>query len=234
MIDLVNREQESKRLLDVWNKQGPALSLLYGRRRLGKTFFLQDFLKTHRGVYFLAADSTTSENLDAFLAQLRQAFPSRHDATPANYPSWRSALRLVCDLAGDEPLAVVLDEFGYLCHADPAIPSMLQAVWDLDAQRTKIRLILCGSEIGVLSHLDEYGQPLYGRFDWKGHFNPLDYYDAARFIVASSSPGQTYSANEMMLIYGLYGGVGRYLAAIDPTRPLSGQQAVRGAACANL
>lgn len=221
MVGLINREREGEKLLEVWNKQGPALVLLYGRRRLGKTFFLRHFLKAHQGVYFLAADSTSLENLGGFLGQLRQAFPSRQDATLVNYPGWRSALRLLCDLARHEPLAVVLDEFGYLCHADPSIPSVLQSVWDLDAQSTKLKLILCGSELGVLSTLDEYGQPLHGRFDWKGHFKSLDYYDAARFIAAASSSGRTYSARDMMLAYGLYGGAGRYLAAIDPARALS-------------
>jgi len=221
LVGLIDRERENEKLLEVWNRSGPALALVYGRRRLGKTFFLQDFLKAHHGVYFLAADSTSLENLGEFLGQLRQAFPARQDATPANYPTWRSALRLLCDLASHEPLAVVLDEFGYLCHADSAIPSVLQSVWDLDAQGTQLKLILCGSEIGVLSSLDEYGQPLHGRFDWKGHFRPLDYYDAARFIAAASSPGRTYSATDMMLAYGLYGGAGRYLAAIDPARALS-------------
>ncbi len=220
MVGLVNREKESTKLLEAWNRRGPALVLLYGRRRLGKTFFLQDFLKTHRGIYFLGADSTSRENLGEFLGQLRRAFPERQDATPANYPTWRSALRLLCDLANDEPLAVVLDEFGYLCHADSAIPSILQSVWDSDARRTMLRLILCGSEVGVLSSLDEYGQPLHGRFDWRGYFQPLDYYDTARFI-AASSPGDTYPAKDMMLTYGLYGGGGRYLAAIDPTRSVS-------------
>ena len=221
MVGLINRERESQKLVEVWDKQGPALALLYGRRRLGKTFFLQHFLKAHHGVYFLAADSTSLENLGEFLGRLRQAFPARQDATPGNYPTWRSAFRLVCDLAKDEPLAAVLDEFGCLCHADPAIPSVLQSVWDLDAQSTKLKLILCGSEIGVLSSLDEYGQPLHGRFDWKGYFEPLDYYDAARFIAAASPPGQTYSATDMLLAHGFYGGAGRYLAAIDPARSLS-------------
>ncbi|TAK29736.1 MAG: ATP-binding protein [Chloroflexota bacterium] len=221
MVGLINREKESERLLQVWNKPGPALALLYGRRRVGKTFFLQDFLREHQGIYLLAADSTSLENLSEFLSQVRHAFPERHDATPANYSTWRSAFRLICDLAHDEPFAVVVDEFGALCHADSTIPSVLQSVWDLDAQRTKLKLVLCGSEVGVLSSLDEYGQPLHGRFDWQGHFKPLDYYDSARFIAAASPPGQTYTAREMLLAYGLYGGAGRYLVAIDPARPLS-------------
>lgn len=221
MIDLVNREAETQKLTEIWARQGPALALLYGRRRLGKTFFLQHFLKAHRGLYFLAADSTSMENLGEFLDQLRLAFPSRQDATLASYPTWRSALRLLCDLASDESFVAIMDEFGYLCHADPAIPSVLQSVWDLDAKRTRLKLILCGSELGVLSGLGEYGQPLHGRFDWMGLFKPLDYCDAARFITAASPPGQTYSPRDMMLAYGLYGGAGRYLATIDTTRSLS-------------
>src|SRR3989337_1187789 len=122
MVGLIDREKESEKLLQVWNKPGPALA----------------FLRAHPGIYLLAADSTSLENLSELLDQVRLAFPERHDATLANYSTWRSAFRLVCDVASDEPVAVVVDEFGALCHADPAIPSILQSVWDLDAQRTQL------------------------------------------------------------------------------------------------
>jgi len=120
-------------------------------------------------------------------------------------------------------MLVVLDEFGYLVKADPAIPSILQAIWDREARPTSIKLMLCGSELGVMSGLDEYGQPLHGRFDWVHRYTPLDYFDAARFIAAAAAEASVpaYSARDMLMAYGIYGGAGRYLAAIDPRVPLS-------------
>jgi uncharacterized protein len=220
VVGLINRERESQRLQDLWDSPAPTLALIYGRRRVGKSFFLQHFLQDHRGVYFLAADSTPLENLVELLGQVRAAFPERDDATLENYPTWRSALRLLVDLAADKPLAVVLDEFGYLAAADKTLPSILQAVWDTrEAKRSHLKLILCGSELTSLSALDDYGKPLHGRFDWIETYRPLDYYDAGRFLDAASSR-RTYSARDKLTTYGLYGGSGRYLVAIDPSRPL--------------
>lgn len=118
-------------------------------------------------------------------------------------------------------MLVVLDEFGYLAHADDTIPSILQAVWDQDAQDSHLKLVLCGSELGVMSSLDDYGAPLHGRFDWKEQYRPLDYYDAGRFLEAAALTGGGYSHRDKLIAYGIYGGSGRYLAQIDPSRPLS-------------
>ncbi|MBI2864380.1 MAG: ATP-binding protein [Chloroflexi bacterium] len=221
MAGLINRERELERLEELWRKTGPALGLLYGRRRVGKTYLLQHFLRRHHGIYFLCAESSSRENLEELLDQVRSAFPARQDATLQNYPGWRPALRLLCDLAVEKSLLVVFDEFSYLCHVETAIPSLIQAVWDKEAKGTLLKLILCGSEIGMLAALDEYGRPLHGRFDWAERYTPLDYYDSARFLIAGSPPGAGYGARDLLRAYGLFGGGGRYLDAIDPTQPLS-------------
>ncbi|MBI4493216.1 MAG: ATP-binding protein [Chloroflexi bacterium] len=220
MVGLVDRERQLAKLRELWAQPRPALALIYGRRRIGKTFLLQHVLRQGRGVYFLAAESSATENLEELLDQVRRAFPQRQDATLANYPSWRVALRLLCELAAQEPVFVVFDEFSYLCHVEPAIPSLIQAVWDQDAPGTRLKLVLCGSEIGMLASLDGYGGPLHGRFDWVERYQPLDYYDAARFLVADAPPGRAYTPRDLLLAYGLFGGSGRYLAAIDPGQAL--------------
>lgn len=46
MAGLIDSEQELARLEGLWDKRGPALGLLYGRRRVGKTYLLQPLLST--------------------------------------------------------------------------------------------------------------------------------------------------------------------------------------------
>lgn len=215
MVGLVNREREQARLTDLWMRSGSALVLLYGRRRVGKTYFLQHALGGRRGIYFLAAESSSAENLDELLAQVRRACPERTDVTRANYPSWRVALRLLCELAAAERLLVIFDEFSYLVNVDPSLPSIIQAMWDQDAPSSQLKLVLCGSEVGLLGALDDYGRPLHGRFDWVEPYRPLDYYDAARFFTANASSGNSYRVRDLLIAYGLLGGSGRYLAAVD-------------------
>lgn len=220
MVGLIDRERELAKVQELWDRPGPAMALIYGRRRVGKSYFLQHFLQTHKGIYFLAADSTPVENLSELLGQVRAAFPERTDATLENYPSWRPALRLLVELAANEPLAVVLDEFSYLTAADKSLPSILQAVWDTpEARRSRLKLILCGSELASLSTLDSYARPLHGRFDWVQTYQPLDYYDAGRFIDAATTR-RSYSPRDKLIAYGIYGGSGRYLAEIEPGRSL--------------
>lgn len=85
----------------------------------------------------------------------------------------------------------------------------MQAVWDRDARGMLLKLILCGSELGTLSSLDDYAAPLHGRFDWVEHFQPLDYFDAGRFIDAAAPAKGGYSDRDKLVAYGIYGGSGR-------------------------
>lgn len=71
-----------------------------------------------------------------------------------------------------------------------------------------------------MSSLDKYGSPLHGRFDWTEQYKPLDYYDAGRFLEASVPSGAGYAPRDRLISYGIYGGSSRYLAQIDPIRPI--------------
>ena len=55
----VDPVREQARLAELCDQPGPALILIYGRRRVGKTYFLQNALESRGGIYFLAAESSS-------------------------------------------------------------------------------------------------------------------------------------------------------------------------------
>ncbi|HEU0166423.1 MAG TPA: ATP-binding protein [Chloroflexota bacterium] len=201
---LVDRERELAELRALAARKRPQLAVLYGRRRVGKTYLLSHAFQHHRAFYFVAADATGAFNRAELLSQLQREL--QPDLTPADYPTWRSVFRLFVTLAAEQPLVVILDEFQYLLN-DDAIASQLIAVWDREVGGRQLTLVLSGSSISTMESLMANNAPLFGRVTWAAKLSAFDYVDAAS-MVADRGPV------EKALCYGMFGGIPRYLAAI--------------------
>jgi AAA+ ATPase superfamily predicted ATPase len=141
MTKLTDRAIEVAALRALAKRRKPALALLYGRRRVGKTFLLDHaWPKSQRVFYFLAADTTSDQNRIELLEELARWAARPLD--PNNYRSWRNVFRLFVDLAEPEPLVVILDEFQYLMGTDDDIVSHLVAVWDRELKNKPLTLVL--------------------------------------------------------------------------------------------
>ncbi len=87
-------------------------------------------------------------------------------------------LQVVARHARDEPLVVVLDEFTYLLGAHPPLASVHQRLWDSGLRHTQLKLVLCGSHIGMIeSEVLGYQAPLYGRRTAQYLLDPLAFAD---------------------------------------------------------
>ena len=136
-----NRTLELTALDRAWKRHltGGQMLLLYGRRRLGKTFLLQRFFtaglsgneeeKPH--CYFLAEQSTSATQRLTLAHQLLTALPSDGVAAEELAVSWNALLRYASqqtlarkNTAGR--FALILDEFPYLVAQTPELPSILQ------------------------------------------------------------------------------------------------------------
>lgn len=201
----VDRARELQELRELADGRGPSLALVYGRRRVGKTYLLDHAWSGRRVLYYLAADATAGINrrelLEAFAALTGRGVEVE------DHPTWRSVFRLLAGEAEREPLVVVLDEFQYLLGGEEEIASQLVAVWDREVGDRPLTLVLCGSEVGTMEGLRSGGSPLYGRINWSARLRPFDYLDAAAMV-----PGRAW--RECAYIYGIYGGTPRFLAAL--------------------
>jgi len=212
--NFVNRELELAELRALADQGEPALALLYGRRRVGKTYLLDHAWQDRRFFYFLAGDTTAEANKRELLREIMPLLADSADAAPELYPSWRNVFRLFADLATDSPLVVVLDEFQHLLEAEEDIASQLMAVWDRELRGRPLMLVASGSEVATMEALESGAGPLYGRWNWAARLRPFSYLDAAR-MVPDRPP------REQALVYGILGGTPRFLAAIRPNEDLS-------------
>ncbi len=109
---------------------------------------------------------------------------------------------------------IILDEYPYLAENASELASVLQREIDHEWSKLNIMLILCGSSITFMEE-EVLGEksPLYGRRTGQMDLLPFDYLTSARFV-------PDYTEEEKAVVYGITGGVPKYLAVLDPARTL--------------
>jgi uncharacterized protein len=211
------RERELTILNEVYERPNGQMFVLYGRRGVGKTVLLGHWLESNKHRHFFwTADQRSAPVL---LRSLSQAIagsvePGRRIPAEFTYSSWEMAFDEIGRLAQPQRLVVVLDEFTYLMAADPALPSILQRVWDHKLKQSNLMLVITGSHAGMIERqVLAYRAPLYHRANVALHLQPLPYGVLADFF-------PRYSAEERVQVYACVGGVPTYLELLRPDEPL--------------
>lgn len=193
----------------------PSLVVLYGRRRIGKSTLILRALQARPHVYFQATRVTDPDSQDLFKAQALRTLDG--DTVLRGLVGWEAILGYLQRLSETTHpgLTVVLDEFPYLCEANPALPSIVQKVWDgVRGAGAPLKLILCGSAVAFMEELLAERNPLHGRQSAELDVGALSYRDAAEFI-----PG--WDPIDRLRAYGVFGGMPYYLSLVDPTESLA-------------
>ncbi|HEX6194418.1 MAG TPA: ATP-binding protein [Jiangellaceae bacterium] len=214
---IVDREKELGRLHDLLARPEQQLVLMYGRRRVGKTYLLsRAWDATDISTFYFTASETTPAQNRVTLLDTFAAWSGEH-IYPNDYPTWRSVFRLLLDHESPKPLAITIDEFQYLGQNQRelnAVASELNAAWEVRRPARPLVFVIAGSSVRTLESLNDGGSPLYGRFAWQAKLRPFDYWYAGELAGFTASRDRAYA-------YGIFGGTPRYLAPIDPARSLS-------------
>lgn len=205
----VDRVQEMNTLENEYNRVESSLVIIYGRRRVGKTSLINEFIRRHDGfnLYFLATQESELQNLTAFKMQVAEK--TGNELLKSADVDWLTVLKILADYKTEERKIIVLDEFQYLGSANSAFPSIIQKAWDTVLKDANVMLILCGSLVTLMKQQTlEYSSPLYGRrtaqiklkqirFSYYGEFFP------------------SLSEEELIPFYAVTGGVPKYVESFE-------------------
>ena len=157
-LPFLNRDEEQRRLRGVLAATGGELAVVYGRRRCGKSTLIQQVVDGD-DLYFLADQREAPLQIQALANVVENVFPG---FASAQYPSWDSILKGIAGRTTHK-LNLILDEFPYLAHHAPELPSLLQGYLDSPEEK-KINFVLCGSSQRMMQGLVlDRTAPLYGR-----------------------------------------------------------------------
>ena len=191
----IARSEELSKLSGAMRQTDHA-SLVYGKRRVGKTRLIKEALKQQEQsvIYYECIKGTMQENINAFVKLLSEL---QILTFASSFPSFTDVFAFLNSLP--RSFIIVIDEYPYLSSlADPEIvDSVFQTV--IDQRLSNIHLVISGSQVSVMKDLLKKGNALYGRFQLILHLHELNYRDAALFY-----PSKT--PYEKIAFYSVFGG----------------------------
>ncbi|MBN2118567.1 MAG: ATP-binding protein [Anaerolineales bacterium] len=216
--EFFGREREIEELDKLWASPKEEFLILYGRRRVGKTALLAEWIRRtgNRALYWVASPTSVTAQLRSF-SQAIYNFENPGLLTPDSftYANWEQAFQQIARLAKDQRLALFIDEFTYLLEVDPGIAGLLQNLWDHVLKSANIFLCLSGSHLGMMKReFFSYQAPLYGRASAQIHLQPFYFGSTLAFF-------PKYSAVDRVALYSIFGGVPAYWERVDPSKSLS-------------
>ena len=163
MQRFIDREDEIRTLENEYARKGSALVILYGRRRVGKTTLISEFIKDKPALFFLASEESEAQNRSEFKDRAAE-FINNDLLRDAKVSSWDTIFKTIMQTDFEAKPVIVIDEFQYIGKSNPAFPSVFQRIWEEQLKDKPVMVILCGSLISMMeSQTLSYSSPLYGR-----------------------------------------------------------------------
>lgn len=210
-MNFLGREKEILDLEKEYARDG-GLVVIYGRRRIGKTTLIKQFIKSKTAFYFLATKEVESQSMKRFAGVIART-TGNSVMQKAAFSDWLDLFQAVADYKPNEKKVLVIDEFPYLVKVNDSFPSILQNAWDEILKDSNVMLILCGSLISMMKkHALSYESPLYGRRTAQMRIAPLPF--------TTVYENQKLSFEEAAEQYSITGGVPKYMEFFSDGQPL--------------
>ncbi|GHV25050.1 ATPase [Clostridia bacterium] len=202
------RKAELEKLNHMYASDKFEFSIVYGRRRVGKTTLIEEFCKGKKTIFFVSCEADEKINLENFSHQVYYVLDKKN-AGNSFFSSWDKALSYIYEASKTERIILAMDEYPYLAESYRPISSILQAHIDHYFQKSKLFLILCGSSMSFMEYqVLGYKSPLYGRRTAQFKILPFNFFESLPFLSG-------FDSKDKAVIYGVTGGTPEYLKKID-------------------
>ena len=208
----IGRERETKTLEKLYRSDVFEFVVIYGRRRVGKTTLISEFIKDKKAVFYPGIDSNEKQNLEILSASILSVFTGTEVGSV--FRDFHEALELIYRMSKEERLILVIDEYPYLANCYGGISSLLASFIDHKFLESKLMLILCGSSLSFMENqVLGYQSPLYGRRTAQMKIRPFTFAECSRYY-------RHFDRQELALAYGVTGGIPLYMSKLDDRKSM--------------
>lgn len=208
MKKFIDRKDELASLEKQYSRSGSSFVIIYGRRRVGKTALITEFILHKPAVFFLATEENEASNRKNLKNNIAD-FTNNTLLKSVNIDDWDVLFSEFVKKSETAKKILVIDEFQYLCKANRSFSSLLQRIWETILKDENIMLILCGSHMSMMeSETLNYSSPLYGRRTAQILLRQIPFRFYQEFY-------PTRSETELCQFYSVTGGVPKYIEQFE-------------------
>ncbi len=198
-------ETETLRKIEETSWQYAQMTIITGRRRIGKTTLIKHAYDADGMIYFFVARKS-----EALLCkELTDTIRDRLGEELGEFTSMAKLFSAIMQIAKRRHFTLVFDEFQNFKYVNESFFSDMQNVWDANKQDARINLIICGSLYSMMTKIfDDRKEPLYGRATSRIRLRefPLR---TLREIMQDNNSG--YTPDDLLAMYMITGGVAKYV-----------------------
>ena len=219
--NLVARTEEIRRIRSCMNETTAQLIILYGRRRVGKTYLINELFEGRFDFKITGAYNEKREvQLRNFAEELSDQTRQELDI-PADWTSaFRMLRRYLAGLPGDEKHVVFFDEMPWLDTKNSGFLSAFEHFWnDYGCAQHNLILIVCGSASSWMTKniaMNKGG--LFDRQSCSIYLRPFTLKETEEYL---RYRGIEWSRYYILACYMAIGGIPFYLSLLDPEKALS-------------
>lgn len=203
----IGREKELTQLQKLYNSDKFQFAVIYGRRRVGKTAIINEFVKGKDSICFTGVETNEKQNLENFSKCILEFETGIEVDT--SFSSFQAALEYVFKLSQNKRIVLCIDEYPYVARASKSLASTLQLLIDKYKDNSKLFLILCGSSMSYMEdHVLAYKAPLYGRRTAQFKVFPFEFSEVCKYF-------NNFSDEDKAVAYGIVGGTPQYLLQLN-------------------
>lgn len=209
-----NREKELQLLqeIEVTAHDHSQMTVLVGRRRIGKTKLLLKAIEGKPAVYLFVSRKSESILCSQFAEEAERAL----NLPIGQYTRVAALLEHLMRISEIQPFTLIIDEFQELEKIDSSIIGDIQRVWDMNKDRSRINLLLSGSVYSMMHHIfEDEKEPLFSR---ASHIIRLHAFgtETLKQILADYHPH--YTSEDLLALYMFTGGVAWYVELLMDAR----------------
>ena len=181
-----NNELDLLQRILMQSKEESRMTVIMGRRRIGKTELARKCGDT-TVLYFFVARKTESLLCQDFVREAEEKL-----SIPIGWPSsFAELFRFLLQYSSQHPFTLIIDEFQDFQKINSSVFSEIQREWDIYKSTARMNLIISGSVFTLMKRIfEDAGEPLFGRANQKIMLRPFTT-EGLKEILADYNPNYT-------------------------------------------
>ncbi len=197
---------ELQRIQDLSFNDHSRLTVVTGRRRIGKTSLIMKSVEGMPTVYLFVGRKAEASLCSEFIPVIAQSLDT---FVPKEIRTFRSLFQYLMELASSKAFNLVIDEFQEFYNINESVYNDMQNIWDTYRQKSKMNLIVSGSVYSLMQKIFQNNkEPLFGRAD---NIIKLSAFDLATLKEIMHDYKPKYTNDDLLALYSFTGGIPKYV-----------------------